>query len=108
VVFLVKSLSFFLLMAFFFFFIFISLRPLRATMTVVCVVNCKSLQVATYRHVSTLKRIWTMKNDSKAVHGEDDADDDGGKSDERPSIKLNVVKIKAHNRKTISLLKESI
>jgi hypothetical protein len=42
----------------------------RSTMTVVCVVNCKSLQVATYRHVSTLKRIWTMKNDSKAVHGE--------------------------------------
>lgn len=40
-------------------------------LVVVCVVNCKSLQVATYRHVSTLKRIWTMKNDFRTY---DDGD----------------------------------
>lgn len=94
---------------------FYSLSPFSSyrLFIVVCVVNCKSLQVATYRHVSTLKRIWTMKNDfstytmpmvEKRTWEMKKNKRKRKKHERRPSIKLNVVKIKAHNRKTIFLL----
>lgn len=64
-------------------------------LVVVCVVNCKSLQVATYRHVSTLKRIWTMKNDFRTYTTTAMERERWWHEKKRwPSIKLNVVKIK--------------
>lgn len=73
-------------------------------LVVVCVVNCKSLQVATYRHVSTLKRIWTMKNDFRTYTTTAMEREMMAWKKETTLNQTQCSENKAHNWKTISFL----